>query len=232
MYELLKVDRNAPTLRELTLGKLREAIFQGYFKPGSRLVERALCDQLGVSRTVVREVLRHLEAEGLVTSVAHQGPIVAILDTAKVKEIYEIRALLEAHAAKACAEIADESTIARLKDMRAVIEKAFAKNDFHRVLEYTGHFYEAMFVGGEKYVTLEVVKSLNARINSLRFRTISSPRRGDESNKEMRKLMDAISRHDGLAAFEASMAHVERASEVALASIEKLEALESAAATR
>lgn len=218
-YELSKVDRNAPTLRELTLGKLREAIFQGYFKPGSRLVERSLCDQLGVSRTVVREVLRQLEAEGLVSNIAHQGPIVAVLDVAKVREIYEIRALLEAHAARACAEKADEATRAALKDIRAVIEQAFKARDFSRVLEYTGHFYEAMFIGGEKYVTLEIVKSLNARINRLRFRTISSPHRRDESNREMRALMDALLRRDGQAAFEASMAHVERAAEIALASL-------------
>src|SRR5579864_4950577 len=97
----LKVDRNAKTLRELTLEKLREAIVQGYFRPGARLVERTLCDELGVSRTVVREVLRHLETEGLVEIVARQGPIVARLDPEQVQEIYEIRALLESEAARA-----------------------------------------------------------------------------------------------------------------------------------
>ena len=69
----LRIDRNAKTLRELTLDKLRGAIVQGYFRPGARLVERTLCDELGVSRTVVREVLRHLETEGLVEIVARQG---------------------------------------------------------------------------------------------------------------------------------------------------------------
>jgi len=218
-YELSKVDRNAPTLRELTLEKVREAIFQGYFKPGSRLVERTLCDLLGVSRTVVREVLRQLEAEGLVGNVPHQGPVVAVLDAAKVREIYEIRALLEAHAARACAEQADEATFVRLKEIRVVIEQAFEQADFSRVLEYTGRFYETMFVGGGKHVTLEIVNSLNARINRLRFRTISAPHRRDESNREMRALMDALLRRDGQAAFEACMAHVERAAQVALDSI-------------
>ncbi len=63
----LRIDRNQKTLRELTLEKMRDAIIGQYFLPGQRLVERTLCDELGVSRTIVREVLRHLETEGLVT---------------------------------------------------------------------------------------------------------------------------------------------------------------------
>ncbi|MBI3145489.1 MAG: GntR family transcriptional regulator, partial [Pseudogulbenkiania sp.] len=100
----LKIDRSVKTLRELTLEKMRDAILSAYFKPGERLVERALCEELGVSRSIVREVLRHLETEGLVESIPHQGPVVATLDADKAAQIYEIRALLEGHAARLCAE--------------------------------------------------------------------------------------------------------------------------------
>ena len=64
----LRVIQNTPTLREMTADRLREAIFTMHFKPNDRLVERDLCDQTGVSRTCVREALRHLESEGLVES--------------------------------------------------------------------------------------------------------------------------------------------------------------------
>src|SRR5579863_5178279 len=107
----LKVDRSAKTLRELTLAKLRGAIVRGYFRPGARLVEWTLCDELGISRTVVREVLRHLETEGLVEIVARQGPVVARLDPTQVAEIYELRGLLEANAARACAENATSEVV-------------------------------------------------------------------------------------------------------------------------
>src|SRR5215469_10859654 len=100
----LKVERPTITLRELALQKMRTAILDARFLPGDRLVERALCEELGVSRTVVREVLRHLETEGLVESLPNQGPIVAILDIDTAAEIYEIRALLEGDAAMACAQ--------------------------------------------------------------------------------------------------------------------------------
>lgn len=212
----LKIDRTAKTLRELTLDKLRGAIVQGYFKPGARLVERTLCDELGVSRTVVREVLRHLETEGLVEIVARQGPIVARLDPSQVGEIYELRSLLEAHAAQACAERATPELIARLRAIRREIEGAFAEGDVPRVLEHTEAFYDAMFNGAGKVVSLSVVKSLNARINRLRAMTIATPGRSEESNREMNALLDAIERGDGETAAAASRAHIKRTSELAL----------------
>jgi DNA-binding GntR family transcriptional regulator len=215
----LRIDRNAKTLRELTLEKLRGAIVQGYFRPGARLVERTLCDELGVSRTVVREVLRHLETEGLVEIIARQGPIVARLDPDQVAETYELRGLLEANAARACAEQSTPELVARLRGLRKTIEDAFAKNDLPRVLEYTELFYDAMFEGAQKHVSLSVVKTLNARINRLRALTIATPGRGDESNQEMNALLDAIERRDGEAAAAASAAHIKRAGELAMTAL-------------
>jgi DNA-binding GntR family transcriptional regulator len=215
----LKIERNAPTLRELTLDKLRGAIVQGYFRPGARLVERTLCDELGVSRTVVREVLRHLETEGLVEIVARQGPVVARLDPDQVGEIYELRALLEANAARACAENATPEVVQQLRDIRGVIEDAFEKNELPRVLEYTERFYETLFETAGKQVSLSVVKTLNARINRLRAVTIATPGRGGDSNREMNLLLDAIERRDGEAASAASFAHIKRASELALSAL-------------
>jgi GntR family transcriptional regulator, trigonelline degradation regulator len=212
----LKIERSAKTLRELSLDKLRGAIVQGYFHPGDRLVERTLCDELGVSRTVVREVLRHLETEGLVEIATGHGPIVARLDPELVGEIYELRGLLEANAARACAELATPQVVRQLRKIRKTIEDAFEKQDLSRVLEYTERFYEAMFEGAGKQVSLAVVKSLNARINRLRALTIAVPGRGGESNQEMNALLDAIERRDGEAAGAASAAHIRRASALAL----------------
>ncbi|MGU7775943.1 GntR family transcriptional regulator [Burkholderia sp. MR1-5-21] len=212
----LKIDRTTKTLRELTLDKLRGAIVQGYFRPGARLVERTLCEELGVSRTVVREVLRHLETEGLVEIAARQGPVVARLDPSQVEEIYELRSLLEANAARACAVHATPSLVKRLRDIRGAIEEAFAASELTRVLEHTEQFYDVMFEGAGKLVSLGVVKSLNARINRLRALTIATPGRGDESNREMNRLLDAIERHDADAAQAASAEHIRRVSELAM----------------
>jgi DNA-binding GntR family transcriptional regulator len=212
----LKVVRETKTLRELTLDKLRDAIVSGYFPPGARLVERTLCDELGVSRTIVREVLRHLETEGLVDVAARQGPVVARLNPALVSEIYELRGLLEANAARACAERSTTEVVKRLRDIRKKIEAAFKSEDLSAVLVHTEHFYEAMFESAQRTVSLAVVKTLNARINRLRALTIATPGRSIESNREMNKMLDAIERRDGDAAFAASIAHIKRTAELAL----------------
>lgn len=98
-----RIDQPPQTLRDIVQERMREAIIAGQFAPGERLVERPLCDQLGVSRTVVRETIRYLEAEGLVEILPGKGPIVAQLSWEDARQIYDIRQMLETAAATACA---------------------------------------------------------------------------------------------------------------------------------
>ncbi len=211
----LKVDRSAPTLRELSLAKMREAILSGHFKPGERLVERNLCEQLDVSRSIVREVLRHLETEGLVESISHQGPVVASLDADQAAQVYEIRALLEGHAARLCAERASDATIRKLGELNAGIQQAFEAGDFHEVMVRTTAFYETMFTGSGLAMAWGIVQSLNARINRLRVMTISSHGRQKEAAEEMARILKALKKRDPQAAQEASERHVRRVAEIA-----------------
>lgn len=211
----IKVDRSTKTLRELTLENMRGAIFSGHFKPGERLVERNLCEQLDVSRSVVREVLRHLETEGLVETVPHQGPVVASLDADRAAQIYELRALLEGHAARLCAEKASDATIQRLGELNDRIQAAFREDDFHEVLVRTSAFYEAMFIGSGLTMAWDIVQSLNARINRLRAMTISSSGRKAEAAAEMERIVRALHQRDPQAAQQASEAHVRRVAEIA-----------------
>ncbi|WP_227246741.1 GntR family transcriptional regulator [Paraburkholderia caribensis] len=211
----LKVERRTTTLRELTLEKMRAAIVDAHFRPGERLVERSLCEELGVSRTVVREVLRHLETEGLVDSIPNQGPIVAILDLDTAAEIYEIRALLEGEAAMACAQHADENTHAELAGCIEKIQAAFDAQDHQAVRAFTSAFYECMFTGGKKSVAWDIVQSLTARINRLRALTIASDDRGRQAVQEMRRILAAIRARAPVEARDAATAHVERVAEIA-----------------
>lgn len=211
----LKVQRPKATLRELALEKMRAAILEAHFQPGERLVERSLCEILGVSRTVVREVLRHLETEGLVDSLPNQGPIVAVLDFATAAEIYEIRALLEGEAAMACAQYADESAVAELAGYIDKIQHAFDAQDYQAVRALTSAFYERMFIGGKKHVAWEIVQSLTARINRLRALTIASDDRGRQAVAEMRQILASIEAGNGAGARDAAVAHVDRVAEIA-----------------
>jgi DNA-binding GntR family transcriptional regulator len=216
----MRVDRSAKTLRELALEKLRDAILDFRLKPGERLVERSLCDRLGVSRTVVREVLRHLETEGLVESIPQQGPAVAKPDPEKAAQIYEIRALLEAEAARACAARATPTDVKQLGAAIDRIEAAFAENNPREVLRMTTEFYEILFARAGKSVAWAVVQSLNARINHLRGMTIATPGRAKAAIREMHRILDAIKRHDADAAYEASLEHVQIVATLARKSLE------------
>ncbi|RFC62219.1 GntR family transcriptional regulator [Fulvimarina endophytica] len=211
----IRVDRPTKTLRELTLEKMREAILTSHFKPGERLVERDLCAQLGVSRTIVREVLRHLESEGLVASLPNRGPIVAETTAEDAWQIYSIRAALESMAAEACAELAPEDAIEDMGEALLAIEKAYEAKSPPAVLEATKTFYEIMFHAAGQAMAWSIVSSLMLRINRLRSLTIADRARDKDGPREMRAILDAIASRDPAKAGLAARHHVEQASSIA-----------------
>ena len=211
----LRVDRSAKTLRELALENMRVGIWNGHFKPGDRLVERQLCEQLGVSRSIVREVLRHLETEGLVQTESHQGPVVASFTADQAAQIYDIRALLEGQAAHRCALRATPEAIEELVSLNERTQQAFRQGDFQAVRERTAAFYEALFRLAGMDMAWAVVQSLNARINRLRAMTIGSPGRQAEAGAEMARIIDALKKRDAGAAQQASEDHVRRVAQIA-----------------
>lgn len=119
----LKVTRNIITLRQIVLDKLRDAIISSQLKPGQRLVERELCQALDVSRTSVREALRHLESEGLVQYVGQRGPSVSVLSQQDIKNIYELRAALEGLAGELFCERASDHQINLLQATTDALKK-------------------------------------------------------------------------------------------------------------
>lgn len=211
----LRIEEVPRTLRELALERLRTAIVEHHFSPGSRLTERDLCEQLGVSRSVVREVVRHLEAEGLVQTVPHHGPIVARLSPQDAAQIYEIRILLESSAASAAAENATTEAIENMRKALADIKSAYAAQDHHAVIVSSTKFYEVMFEAGGKTVAWEIVKRLNSRISWLRSMTISSAGRSVSGPAQMEKIFLAIEGHKPDEAARAIREHVSRAAEIA-----------------
>ncbi|NNH31569.1 GntR family transcriptional regulator [Rhizobium sp. SEMIA 4085] len=215
----IKVERPAKTLRELALDKGREAIDSGHFKPGDRLVERDLCAQLGVSRTIVREVLRHLESEGLVANLPNKGPIVARLDADEARQIYEIRGALEGMAARLCAERHDSTIVEALEGALYDIRQCYREKDMPGVLASTSAFYQVLFSKVDRHVAWGIVNLLTVRINHLRSMTIKTDNRNVEGPAQMERIIEAIRRGDGEGAYRAAMDHVTSAAAIAEAVI-------------
>jgi GntR family transcriptional regulator, trigonelline degradation regulator len=211
----MRIEQPPPTLRQMALERLRGAILDFHFMPGERLVEREVCEQLGVSRSVVREVIRHLEAEGLICTVPHQGPIIAKLDAGTAAQIYELRALLESSAAESAATNAKPQDIKSMELALGQIDRAYAQKDYRGVLAATTKFYEVIFQCGGRSVAWEMVQRLNGRINWLRSMTISSKGRSLRGPEQLRKMLDAIRASDGKAAAEACREHLKSAGEIA-----------------
>lgn len=188
----LKISKIPPTLREICLEKLRTAILTGYFSSGERLIERKLSDNLGVSRTVVRESLRYLEAEGLIENIPNKGPIVAVLDWHTASQIYDIRLLLEKKAVYHCIEKLTPNTGEMLKNELDKLERAFATNDLNHLLQVSTSLYYTIFKIAEHNVAWEIVKRLNGRISRLRALTINYKDREKGGYDRVRAICEAI----------------------------------------
>lgn len=212
----LKIDNPPVTLRELCLEKMRNAIITGYFPSGKRLVERTLCEELGVSRSVVREVIRYLEAEGLVEILPNKGPIVSLLNWDIASQIYEIRLLLEQSAVADCTKNLDESTKKRLIILLEELEQDFSADDINHIIATSAKLYETIFTTAKHHIAWEVVQRLNGRISRLRVMTMKSTQREISGFQRIKNICEAIYLHqDPERAKQAVAEHIAEAAAVA-----------------
>ncbi len=217
----LRIAHSPTTLRELAVDRLRQAIISGRFSGGDRLVERTLCDQLGVSRSVVREAIRYLEAEGLVDTQGRSGPIVARLDWDQARQVYDIRRLLESDAAAACARLSDAAVKTRLQAALSALDTAFTEATPAQLYDATTRFYEVIFTAAGHHVAWEVVQRLNSRISRLRALTLATTDRRISGPAHMARICAAICAGDPETAASAVREHLHDASAIARTLLER-----------
>ncbi|MGX9962737.1 GntR family transcriptional regulator [Roseomonas sp. F4] len=210
--------RVAPlTVQAQAVDKLREAILSGHFAPGQRLVEAELCRALGVGRSSVREALRRLEGERLVASVPNKGPSVIALAWEEAAQIYTVRALLEGEAAALAAQAASPAQHAAMAAALRDFEAAVAARDSAARVATTARFYDVLLVACANGVIEELLRGLHLRISLLRSRSMQREGRAEESAREMRAILDAVTAGDATAARAAATFHVHAASQAARA---------------
>jgi len=210
----LRVERTPAPVRAQVLDNLRQAIIERQFAPGQRLIERELVELTGVSRTSVREALRELAAEGLVTAIPNKGTIVASVSADEARQLYEVRSALEALAGRLFVQRATAAQRNALVRALRKIERLADKGA--PVLVAKNGFYDVLFEGCGNDALRTVVAGLHARVSVLRWLSLSVPGRAAESVGELRAIVDAVLANDADRAARACSWHVEQAGRVGL----------------
>lgn len=214
------IDRTAAPLRRSVADALRQSIVHGRLAPGARLIERELIEMLGVSRTVLREALRQLEAEKLIDVVANKGAVVRNLSRAEAEDLYAIRAVLEGLAARLFCERADEAALKSLAEALSETSEAYAGGDPQTIVEKKNLFYDILFneAGSETLSTM--IDSLQARVWRWRVLGVAHPQRSDrrsaETVEDLKALVDALRSGDADLAEQIARQEVENAANEAL----------------
>jgi len=220
------LSRAAPTLRELTAQRLRQAILSGQFKPGERLVQQDLCARTGVSRTCVREALQQLETEGLVERAPDKGHVVGSVGAEEARQIYEVRGALEPTMARLFVQRADAQQVAALRAAHKRIEEAIAGGLLNRYVEELAAFYAVLLQGARNEIGRRFLETLNARITYLRRvtaeRATAERRAGTAALLGM--IVAAAEAHDVTAIAERCLEMVQRSAQFAMAVIKEMEA--------
>ncbi|SHN65294.1 GntR family transcriptional regulator [Bradyrhizobium erythrophlei] len=217
---------DVPTVRAIVAQKLREAIMSGTFKPGQRLVERELCEMTGVSRPSIREALRLLEADGMVSTVPHRGPVVSTISLEEARQLYAARAVLEGYAGRECARLRDPAVVRRMGDALTRLKAAFTKPDMMAILEAKTDFYAALIGGCQNAFIERMLKPLHDRITLLRITSMSQPKRVNKSLREVTAIWRAIQSGDEDLAERCCVDHIRAAAVAALDMIERSTAKE------
>jgi DNA-binding GntR family transcriptional regulator len=217
---VLRITEAPALLRDQALERLRDAIISGHFAPGTRLIERELCEQMGVSRTSIREVLRGLEAEHLITVEPRRGPIVARLTRKQVAEIYDVRALLESAVVRIFTQKASDEEIAHLRILYDKLYIIRRSGDVAAIAKAATEFSGYMLKIADHELIGDLHRKLIARMSALRGVSISQPGRLAQAASELAAVLRAIERRDAESAAQCFAIHVRNAGEAALARID------------
>jgi len=214
------VERVAAPLRDQVLDGLRQAIVEQRLPPGRRLIERELVEQIGVSRTTIREVLRQLTAEGLITTIPQKGAVVAAPSPQEAADLYEVRAALEGLAARMFVERASEAQVGALRAAFADLTRVTHDGgEIRSMLQAKDRFYDVLLDGAGNGAIRGILSQLQARVSVLRATSLSQPGRPARSVAEIATLVAAIEARDAEAAVAAAARHLEQAASTGLSAL-------------
>lgn len=208
--DLFDQKRENKSLTSIIFDRIREDILNDLYQTGDKIVEAKLAEELGVSRTPVREALKQLELDGLVENIPNRGVVVKGISKQDISDIYTIRQAIEGIAASWCIERISTHELAELKEVFELMEFYTFRNDVERISELNTRFHEIIYASTKSRYLEHVLKDFQIFIKSTRNKSLKSEGRLVEALEEHRSILTAILDKDVEQAQIALLKHVNR----------------------
>ncbi len=209
-----------PSLTDQAVQEIRSRIVRGVFQLGEPLSEIALANELGVSKTPVREALVVLKRQGLIEVHPQRGSFVFDMDTHQVRKLSELREILEIAALRAAMAVDRSSLARRWSDTAAQMRKALEAGDAERYRTLDGGFHRAMFELADNPYLIEAFELIAFRVQALRNRLSLDPSLNTTSFDDHIRLADIVARGETETAVQMMGKHIEWTREHYLAAME------------
>lgn len=196
-YDVQKDASDKYSLRGRVFNKIREDILSGKYAQNEELKENTIGVELGVSRTPVREALRQLELEGLVTIIPNKGAYVTGISEKDMHDIYIIRSYLEGLCARWACEHITQAQIDELEEIVYLTEFHAKKVHHEQIVELDNKFHETIYAASQSKILNHVLSDFHHYVQRIRKITLASESRAVNSNKEHSAILDAIKNRNG-----------------------------------
>ena len=204
-YDVKQEVTDKYSLRGRVFHKLRDDILSVKYEEHEELKEVAIGEELGVSRTPVREAFRQLELEGLIQIIPNKGAYVTGITEKDVKDIYMIRSLLEGLCARWATEHITKEQMEEMEENVYLAEFHAGKGHLEQLAELDNRFHEILYEACNSKILEHQLKDFHQYVLRVRKKTLSNVNRGPKSNEEHKKIMEAI--RDGKGELAEQLAH-------------------------
>lgn len=197
---MAEIDRNYNESQQSLHGKVFELlennILSGCYKPGDCLNELKLSEELGVSRTPIREAFRQLEHEGLVSYKPNRGVVVRGFSEEDVRDIYKIRLMIEGMAARRATENITPTQLSDLKETIDLEEFYTKREDVKQLSMLDSRFHEIIYIASGSRFLIKTLKAFHHYVKRIRSISLSNPKRANETYLEHKGIFEAIQSKD------------------------------------
>ena len=208
--------QNHRPLREMVYEKLKMQILTGAIVPGTRMMEVELAKEIGVSRTPIREAIRKLEKEGLVTIEPRRGAYASQISTKDMVEILEVRQNMEGLAAFFAASRMDPDQMTELKEVSARYNEAVQSGNMEDMIKHDTRFHRIIVESCNNKILVQMIEQLQELVLRFRYIYYDNFRRAENMPEEHFAILNAIETGDAEAARAAADVHIDRLKELVI----------------